>query len=89
MEKPITPNRARELFSEYPGLSVIDDPAKNIYPMPVTATGIDDVLIGRIREDASNENGLAAWIASDNLRKGAALNAIQLAEELLQKDWVR
>ena len=89
MERPITPNRARELFSEYPGLSVIDDPAKNIYPMPVTATGIDDVLIGRIREDASNENGLAAWIASDNLRKGAALNAIQLAEELLQKDWVR
>ena len=57
--------------------------------MPVTATGMDDVLIGRIRSDASNQNGLAAWIASDNLRKGAALNAIQLAEKLLQKNWIR
>jgi aspartate-semialdehyde dehydrogenase len=56
--------------------------------MPVTATGKDDVFIGRVRQDASNENGLAAWIASDNLRKGAALNAIQLAEQLLRQNWL-
>ena len=89
METPISPTRARELFSKYPGLSVLDEPENSIYPMPVTATGMDDVLIGRIRSDASNQNGLAAWIASDNLRKGAALNAIQLAEKLLQKNWIR
>jgi len=89
MEKPVTPTRARELFNQYPGVTVIDDPENNEYPMPITATGKDDVLVGRIREDASNQNGLAVWIASDNLRKGAALNAIQLAEELLQRNWLR
>jgi aspartate-semialdehyde dehydrogenase len=89
MEKPVTPTRARELFNQYPGVTVIDDPENNEYPMPITATGKDDVLVGRIRKDASNQNGLAVWIASDNLRKGAALNAIQLAEELLQRNWLR
>ena len=89
MENAVTPSRARELFRQYPGLAVIDDPAENEYPMPLTATGKDEVFIGRVREDASNQKGLAAWIASDNLRKGAALNAIQLAEELIQRDWLR
>ena len=88
MEKPMTPSRARELFTEYPGLTVIDNPKESEYPMPVIATGKDDVFVGRVRQDASNENGLAAWIATDNLRKGAALNAIQLAEQLLQQDWL-
>jgi len=88
MATPVSPSRARELFTEYPGLTVIDDPKENKYPMPVTATGKDDVFIGRVRQDASNENGLAAWIASDNLRKGAALNAIQLAEQLLRPNWL-
>jgi aspartate-semialdehyde dehydrogenase len=88
MATPVSPSRARELFTEYPGLTVIDDPKENKYPMPVTATGKDDVFIGRVRQDASNENGLAAWIASDNLRKGAALNAIQLAEQLLRQNWL-
>jgi aspartate-semialdehyde dehydrogenase len=88
MATPVSPSRARELFTEYPGITVIDDPKENKYPMPVTATGKDDVFIGRVRQDASNENGLAAWIASDNLRKGAALNAIQLAEQLLRQNWL-
>ena len=84
MEKPITPSRARELFTEYPGLTVIDNPKESEYPMPVIATGKDDVFVGRVRQDASNENGLAAWIATDNLRKGAALNALQISDSMIE-----
>lgn len=76
----------REILSSAPGITVVDDPAANRYPMPVDAAGKDDVLIGRIRQDLSNPRRVAMWIAADNLRKGAALNGIQIAEELLRRD---
>ena len=85
-EDPISPDDARRLLSEMPGVQVVDDPGNGEYPMPLDAAGVDDVLVGRIRQDASHPNGLAMWIVSDNLRKGAALNALQIAEEVLKRD---
>ena len=85
-EDPISPDDARRLLSEMPGVRVVDDPGAGGYPMPLDAAGGDDVLVGRIRKDASHPNGLAMWIVSDNLRKGAALNAFQIAEEVLKRD---
>ena len=73
---------ARQLLSESPGIAVMDDPAKREYPLAVDAAGRDEVFVGRIREDRSIENGLNLWVVADNLRKGAALNAIQIAEML-------
>jgi aspartate-semialdehyde dehydrogenase len=67
-----------------PGVIVYDDPGKKLYPMPLDATGKDEVYVGRIREDESITNGLNLWVVSDNLRKGAALNAVQIAEHLAQ-----
>ena len=78
----------RRLLEEMPGVVVQDDPANNIYPMPINAEGKDEVFVGRIRRDTSVENGLNFWCVSDNLRKGAATNAIQIAEVLLQKGWI-
>ena len=83
-EKKITAAEARELFEAFPGITVIDDLKTGEYPMPNCGDGCDDVLIGRIREDLSCENGIAFWCVSDNLRKGAATNAVQIAE-LLEK----
>jgi len=83
-EKKITPERARELFANAPGLQVIDDPANKQYPMPLFAAGQDDCFVGRIREDLSLENGLNFWVVGDQIRKGAALNAVQIAEELIK-----
>ena len=85
-EDPISPDDARQLLSEMPGVQVVDDPGAGGYPMPLDAAGADDVLVGRIRRDASHPNGLVMWIVSDNLRKGAALNALQIAEEVLKRD---
>ena len=85
-DDPISPDDARHLLSEMPGVRVVDDPGAGGYPMPLDAAGGDDVLVGRIRKDASHPNGLAMWIVSDNLRKGAALNAFQIAEEVLKRD---
>ena len=85
-DDPISPDDARRLLSEMPGVRVVDDPGAGGYPMPLDAAGGDDVLVGRIRRDASHPNGLAMWIVSDNLRKGAALNAFQIAEEVLKRD---
>ena len=81
----LSPNRARKILSEAPGVVVIDDPAKNLYPLAIDAAGKDDTYVGRIRKDFSIENGLNLWIVSDNLRKGAALNAVQIAELLVDK----
>jgi aspartate-semialdehyde dehydrogenase len=67
----------------------MDDPAAARYPMPSEAAGGDDVLVGRIREDGSRRNGLALWVVADNLRKGAALNGVQIAELLVQRDLIR
>ncbi|MBA4029806.1 MAG: aspartate-semialdehyde dehydrogenase [Planctomyces sp.] len=81
-ERPISVEKAKELFSNFPGITVVDSPEHGGYPMPHTCTGSDQVFIGRIRKDLSSPNGLAFWCVSDNLRKGAATNAIQIAELL-------
>jgi len=81
-ERPIAPEEARELFSAFPGIEVVDDIANGSYPMPLTGSGRDEVFIGRIRKDLSHPNGLSFWCVSDNLRKGAATNAVQIAELL-------
>jgi aspartate-semialdehyde dehydrogenase len=88
---PITPERARELFAGVPGVVVQDDPSTSTYPLATAAAGSDDIFVGRIRQDPSidDDRGLAFWVVSDNLRKGAATNAIQLAEALVERGWVR
>jgi aspartate-semialdehyde dehydrogenase len=80
--RKLSPAKARTLLSRMPGVIVIDDPSESAYPMPVMAAGDDATYVGRIRKDESIKNGLDMWIVSDNLRKGAALNAIQIAELL-------
>jgi aspartate-semialdehyde dehydrogenase len=67
----------------------LDDPVISLYPQPWSAAGTDEVFVGRIRRDASNPKGLVMWIVADNVRKGAALNAVQIAEEMIKRDWVR
>jgi len=81
--EPLTPERARELLAAAPGVTVIDDPAAGRYPMALEAAGKDDVFVGRIRRDPGNERAIDLWVVSDNLRKGAATNAVQLAELLV------
>ena len=81
-EKPLSVAEARDLFAKTPGIQVVDDLDNSSYPLPSTCDGSDDVFIGRIRRDISNPNGLAFWCVSDNLRKGAATNAVQIAELL-------
>jgi aspartate-semialdehyde dehydrogenase len=82
-EKPIDPGKARGILSNAEGVAVIDDIKKNLYPMPKDAEGKDEVFVGRIRKDPFVKNGLWLWVVSDNLRKGAATNAVQIAEELV------
>ncbi len=81
-EKPLSPKGVRKLLAEAPGVAVVDNPEENLYPMPIHATGRADVLAGRIRRDPSVENGMAMFISGDQLLKGAALNAVQIAELL-------
>lgn len=83
-EKEITPELARELFSKAPGLVVKDNPAENKYPMPLFVAGQDDCYVGRIRKDLSADNTLSFWVVGDQLRKGAATNAVQIAELLIK-----
>ena len=89
--EPITPDRARRLFSSVDGVIVNDDPATHDYPLATDAAGRDEIFVGRVRQDPSvpDRRGLAFWVVSDNLRKGAATNAVQLAEELVARGWVR
>ena len=82
----ISPGEVREILEGAPGVRVMDDPQSNVYPMPIDAEGADDVLIGRIRTDLALDNGIAMWLSCDNLRKGAALNSIQIAEEMLERN---
>src|SRR5499425_1719333 len=82
-EERIGAERARALFERFPGLRLWDDPAQQRYPMPVTVEGQDDCYVGRIREDLSHPRGLMFWVVGDQLRKGAATNAVQIAELLL------
>ena len=86
-EQPISPEQARELFAAAPGITVMDNLAAGEYPMPINSNDLDDVFVGRIRSDISNPNGLAFWCVSDNLRKGAATNAVQIAELLLSEKY--
>ena len=88
---PISPERARQLFAAVPGVVVQDDPATHRYPLATEAAGRDEIFVGRIRRDISvaDDRGLAFWVVSDNLRKGAATNAVELAELLRERDWVR
>lgn len=83
-ERKLSANEARALLSVAPGVKVYDDPTRNIYPLPIDVVGTDDVYVGRVREDESIPNGLNLWIVADNLRKGAALNAVQIAEVLFR-----
>ncbi len=87
--EPLSPEQAREILSRAPGVSVLDDPAAGIYPMAIEATGHDEVFVGRLRRDPGNERALDMWIVADNLRKGAATNAVQLAELLDRRGLVR
>jgi aspartate-semialdehyde dehydrogenase len=86
---PISPDDARQILSRAPDVKVLDDPSVSLYPMPWLAVGTDDVYVGRIRFDASHPRGLVMWVVSDNLRKGAALNAVQIAEEAVKRDLVK
>jgi aspartate-semialdehyde dehydrogenase len=79
----------RDLLRDIPGVILQDDPSENLYPMPVTAHGRDEVFVGRIRRDESQPFTLNLWIVADNLRKGAATNAVQIAEYLLAKQWIQ
>ena len=83
------PDEARAILSKAPGVKVLDDPNVSLYPQPWLAAGTDDVYVGRIRSDASLMNGLVMWVVSDNIRKGAALNAVQIAEEAVNQGWVK
>ncbi|HNS14196.1 MAG TPA: aspartate-semialdehyde dehydrogenase [Syntrophorhabdaceae bacterium] len=84
-EKEITPAKARALLKKAPGVKVVDDPSKNKYPLAINAAGKDDTFVGRIRRDETISHGLNMWIVADNIRKGAALNAVQIAEALIRK----
>lgn len=83
-EKKLSANEARALLAAASGVIVYDDPSRNLYPLQIDVAGKDEVYVGRIREDETIPNGLNLWIVSDNLRKGAALNAVQIAEELIK-----
>ncbi|MDP2938379.1 MAG: aspartate-semialdehyde dehydrogenase [Candidatus Omnitrophota bacterium] len=82
--KPLEPDKTKDILSQAPGVIVIDEPKSNLYPMPKDIEGKDEVFVGRIRRDPFIKNGLWLWIVSDNLRKGAALNAVQIAELLIK-----
>ena len=88
-EHPMSAEEATQLMRDMPGLTIMDDPSQDSYPMPWDITGTDDVFVGRIRQDSSHPNGLVMWIAADNLRKGAALNSIQIAEELVARNCLK
>jgi len=88
-ERDLSPEQARKILTGAPGVEVVDDPANLLYPMPITASGRDPVFVGRIRRDPTLPHGLNLWVVADNLRKGAALNAVQIAELLAQRDLIR
>jgi aspartate-semialdehyde dehydrogenase len=87
--EPMSPDEARTILAKAPGVKVMDDPSVSLYPQPWLATGTDETYVGRIRTDVSCSNGLVMWVVADNLRKGAALNAVQIAEEAVKRDWVK
>jgi len=84
---PLTPEQVREILSQSPGVIVEDDPANNVYPMPLYTSNKDEVFVGRIRRDLSSDNGIAMWVAADQIRKGAATNAVQIAEIVVERNY--
>jgi aspartate-semialdehyde dehydrogenase len=86
-DTPFNPDTAREILSKSPGVKLVEDWQKNYFPMPIDASGKDEILVGRIRQDISHPCGLELWLCGDQIRKGAALNAVQIAELLVNKDW--
>ncbi len=86
---PMLPDDAERILAEAPGVKILDDPAISLYPQPLAVAGTDEVYVGRIRRDTSHPNGLVIWVVADNIRKGAALNAVQIAEEMLKRDWLK
>ena len=86
---PMMPDEVERILVGAPGVKILDDNAISLYPHPWMAAGTDEVFVGRIRRDTSHPNGLVMWIVADNLRKGAALNAVQIAEEMVKRDWLK
>ena len=86
--QPMSPDEARLILVEAPGVKLLDDPAISLYPQPWSAADSDEVFVGRIRQDTFNSRSLVMWVVADNLRKGAALNAVQIAEEMIKRDWL-
>ena len=84
-DQPFSVTEAKHRLTEAPGVSVVEDWSRNYFPMPMDASGQDDVLVGRIRQDISNPNALELWLSGDQIRKGAALNAVQIAELITVK----
>ena len=87
--QPMSPEEARNILTQSQGVKVLDDTVISLYPQAWAAAGTDEVFVGRIRRDASHSHGLTMWIVADNLRKGAALNAVQIAEKMIKREWVR
>ena len=88
-EEPFSPAKAKALLEQAPGVSVVEDWSRNYFPMPLEASGKNDVLVGRIRRDISNARAIELWLSGDQIRKGAALNAVQIAELLAAKQWLQ
>lgn len=88
-DRPFDLEQARQAIAQAPGVQLLEDWTRNYFPMPIEASGRDEVLVGRIRQDLSNPNGLELWLSGDQIRKGAALNAVQIAELLAANQWVQ
>ena len=86
--EPMSPDTARRILAEASGVKVLDDPNISLYPQAWSVAGSDEVFVGRIRKDSSHDCGLAMWVVADNLRKGAALNAVQIAETIINRSWI-
>jgi aspartate-semialdehyde dehydrogenase len=84
-ERPLSVEEAQQAIAAAPGCRLVDDPAHLVYPMPLETAGQDDVFVGRVRKDLSDENGLTFWLSGDQIRKGAALNAVQIGEYLVEQ----
>jgi aspartate-semialdehyde dehydrogenase len=84
----MSPDEARQILAQAPGVKLLDDLDIRLYPQPWSAAGTNEVFVGRIRRDVSHPNGLVMWVVADNLRKGAALNTIQIAEETIKRGWL-
>ena len=88
-QNPVSPAEAGAVLAASKGVSVVDDPHNSVYPMPLKAAGTDEVCVGRIREDIAHDNGISLWLSCDNLRKGAALNALQILDEVLKRNCLK